>query len=247
MEDERRTVGSGSPPSKHAADVGGMFDRIAQRYDFLNHLLSMRRDIAWRRRLAAIAAQGTPSVVIDVATGTADQAIAIARLQPDARVTGVDISLNMLEVGQRKIQADDLQDRICLAHGDALHLPAVSSTVDVAHITFGIRNVEQVDVALKEMYRALKPGGKILIMEFGLPQNGFLRFFYLIYLRHILPIIGGLLSGDSTAYRYLNRTVEAFPYARDFADLLETAGFHECTFTPLTFGVAYLYEARKPA
>jgi demethylmenaquinone methyltransferase/2-methoxy-6-polyprenyl-1,4-benzoquinol methylase len=224
-----------------------MFDRIAHRYDLLNHLLSAGRDPVWRDRLARRLAAGAPETVVDLATGTGDQLLALlGRCPTIRRGLGLDVSLGMLQHGRPKLAASTAAGRLALIHGDALALPLRSGSTDAVTITFGIRNVADVAAALVEMSRVLRPGGRVLILEFGLPSVWLLRRLYLLYFRYVLPLLGGLISGDSDAYRYLNRTVESFPYGEQFCALLRGAGFTQVAAQPLTFGVVYLYEGVRP-
>ena len=227
-------------------EVWKMFDRIAHRYDILNRSLSFGQDVAWRRRLRKHLPDRSDLHILDLATGTADQLIFLAGDPRVATGEGSDLAEKMLEIGRRKLVKAGLQDRFTLRTGDALHVPAADQSADVVTISFGIRNVESVPTAMQEMYRVLKPGGRVLILEFALPGNRLMRSLYLFYFRHILPRIGGLISGDSYAYRYLNRTVESFPYGDAFCDWMREAGFESVGFQSLTFGIAAIYQGDKP-
>ncbi len=226
--------------------VWKMFDRISARYDLLNHLLSFGQDIRWRRKMVRLIPVGDALEVLDIATGTADQAISMARSHKNIRqVTGIDLAEMMLEKGKVKIDKQGLSDRIILQAGDACALRFADKSFDVVTISFGIRNVEKLEKALAEMYRVLKSDGKVLILEFSLPAIPLIRTVYLFYFRYILPKLGGIISGDKTAYRYLNETVETFPFGSEFCNLLERAGFVQVISTPLTLGVAAIYQGRK--
>lgn len=234
-----------SPDPQHT-DVRRMFDRIAPRYDLLNHLLSAGQDYRWRHRAAACLSQDDPQTMADLATGTADQVVSLCRACLGAPyVIGIDPAGEMLARGRAKLQRLQLTDRATLLLGDAQQLPLGDAAVDRVSISFGIRNVANVERALGEMRRVLVPGGLAAVLEFSLPANALLRRLHLFYLRHILPFLGGIVSGDKDAYRYLNRTVEAFPYGQAFVELMTTAGFRHVTATPLTFGVATLYVGKK--
>lgn len=223
-----------------------MFDRIAPRYDVLNRLLSGRRDVAWRRRLARCLAGRRGVRLLDLATGTGDQILHLLDAGADlSEAVGMDMAEQMLARGRAKIAARGLADRVHLQTGDATQIPAVDAAFDAVTIAFGIRNVGDVTGALREMRRVLRPGGRALVLEFSLPANALMRAGYTFYLRHLLPILGGLLSGDAAAYRYLNRTIEAFPYGDAFCALMREAGFAEVSATPLTWGVATLYQGDK--
>lgn len=224
-----------------------MFDRIAPRYDMLNRLLSLGTDVRWRRRLTRCLPAREKLELLDLATGTADQAISL--VQSDARIhsaTGLDLAEQMLAVGRTKIERLGLQDRIRLGTGDAVQIPEPDAKYDVTTISFGIRNVIDVPAALGEMKRILKPGGRALILEFSTPASALFRPVYLFYLRNILPHIGALLSGDRNAYRYLNQTIETFPSGEAFCDLMRTAGFKDVKHIPLSFGIATIYQGDRP-
>lgn len=223
-----------------------MFDRIAPRYDLLNHLLSGGQDWLWRRALARRLHRASPGLVVDVATGTGDQLIAVLQAAPELRGLGFDLAPAMLARGAAKLQARGLSERAFLQLGDACALPLPDAAADYATIAFGIRNVESPAAGLRELHRVLKPGGQLFVLEFGLPPNRWLRHLYLLYFRHVLPRLGGLLSGDVPAYRYLNRSVETFPCGEAFLALLREAGFAPVSARPLTCGVAMLYQGTKP-
>ncbi|MEW6050644.1 MAG: bifunctional demethylmenaquinone methyltransferase/2-methoxy-6-polyprenyl-1,4-benzoquinol methylase UbiE [Candidatus Zixiibacteriota bacterium] len=230
-------------PSRH--EVWRMFDRVANRYDFLNHFLSFNRDKAWRRKLADSLPDGNELTVLDLATGTADQLLALYDTGRVRNGVGVDMAEQMLAIGQIKIDRRRLSESLKLLRADAERLPFGNGCFDVVSITFGIRNVLDVSLALREMHRVLHTGGRVLILEFSLPHNVLLRKLYLFYFRRILPRLGGLISGDAYAYHYLNETVETFPYGDSFRSLMGGAGFINVKETPLTFGVATLYQGDK--
>lgn len=232
------------PPSRQQAFK--MFDRIAHRYDLLNRLLSMGTDVNWRKKLNRRVPQGQDLHVLDLATGTADVLIAMDRACPQVSTgVGLDMSGGMLKYGQLKLKRLALDEKFRLVRGDATCIGLASESFDAVSISFGIRNVLDVSKGLEEMRRVLKPGGRALILEFSLPANRPFRALYLFYFRNILPRIGALLSGDSHAYRYLNETVETFPYGEDFCQLMRDAGFENATVTPLTFGIASLYQGER--
>lgn len=223
-----------------------MFDRIAHRYDLLNRLLSMGTDVRWRRKLNRCVPAGEKLRVLDLATGTADVLIAMNGACPQvASGVGLDMSGGMLHYGREKLIRLGLDRKFRLVRGDATCLGLDSGQFDAVTISFGIRNVIDVAQGLREMRRILKPGGRALILEFSLPSNRLFRAMYLFYFRNILPRIGALISGDSYAYRYLNETVETFPYGEDFCQLMRDAGFESVTATPLTFGIASLYQGER--
>lgn len=241
MSEMPHTANPESTPSRK--EVWTMFDRIAHRYDLLNRLLSCGQDVRWRRRMARYLPEQTGLKLLDLATGTADQIIYLMKSSPNIdTAVGTDMSENMLQHGREKLRHLPFGDRIQLKTGDAAVIPVEDDAFDVATISFGIRNVEDVVAALKDMRRALKPGGRMLILEFGLPGNRLLRAAYLLYFRSILPVLGGWISGDHYAYSYLNKTVESFPYGDAFCGLMKEAGFSKVQAHPLTFGVAFIYQ-----
>ena len=231
-----------------AADrIGAMFDGIARRYDVLNRVLSLQRDQRWRRLAAQLVLAAHPRTVLDIATGTADLPLMLTTLDPHLRVTGIDIAGEMLARGRTKVRRRGAGGRIVLCWGDALALPAAPASVDAVTIAFGIRNVADYRTALREMYRVLRPSGSVTILEFSLPRQPLVRLTYLLYFRHLLPVVGGMISGNPTAYRYLNRSVESFPGPEEFTALLAAVGFERVRRLTLTFGIAAIYHARKPA
>ena len=218
-----------------------MFDRIADRYDLLNRLLSFGTDVRWRKRVAKELDSINNLRLLDIATGTADQLLSLLKRRDFDRAIGLDVSRGMLSHGVRKVAEAGLADKVAMVHGDALALPLANNSVNAVTISFGIRNVLEVDTALKEMTRIIMPGGRAVILEFSLPKNAVIRWGYLVYFRHVLPKIGGLISGDWYAYNYLNKTVETFPYGEDFAQHMRDAGFSSVKIVPLTFGIASIY------
>ncbi len=227
-------------------EVWRMFDRIAPRYDLLNRLLSFRQDVIWRRRMARYIGNAPQQRLLDLATGTADQLIALMQASDKiVSAVGTDMAKEMLAFGEQKIHREKLDLRARLEVGDATEIKFADSSFDLITISFGIRNVIDVNKALQEMRRVLKPGGRVLILEFSLPKNKLFRSLYLFYFRRVLPRLGGLISGDSYAYRYLNQTVETFPYGAAFCDIMAKAGFVNPVSHPLTFGIATIYQGDK--
>lgn len=226
-------------------NVGSMFDRIAHRYDLLNRLLSFGQDLLWRKRVAnSLAAEGEQQV-LDLATGTCDLLLAMEKTGKIGSAVGLDVSPGMLQQGRRKIAQYNLEDKMSLCEGDACDIPCESDRFDTVTISFGIRNVCDVSQSLREMCRVLKPGGRVIILEFSLPRNALVKALYLFYFRTILPRVGGLISGDSYAYSYLNKTVETFAYGEEFADLMRGAGFEDVALREQTFGIATIYTGQK--
>jgi demethylmenaquinone methyltransferase/2-methoxy-6-polyprenyl-1,4-benzoquinol methylase len=237
---------SPAPQSAPRAGSGEMFDRIAQRYDFLNRVLSLGIDHAWRRRTArslGIEREGARPVVLDLATGTADLAIAVAQHAPRAIVRGTDPSRNMLAIGVDKVRARGLADRVSLALGDAQAIEEEDASVDAITIAFGIRNVPDRQRALAEMARVTKPGGTVAILELGEPQRGLLGPLARFHIRQIVPRLGALLSG-AREYRYLQSSIAAFPEPDVFVAMMREAGL-VAEAHPLTFGVCNLYVGRR--
>jgi demethylmenaquinone methyltransferase/2-methoxy-6-polyprenyl-1,4-benzoquinol methylase len=237
-------AGHGAGPSRKEAPQ--MFDRIADRYDLLNRLLSLRRDVYWRRRLVDFVPEGQNLRLLDLATGTADVALTLCQRCP--RITsaiGVDMSETMLQLGQQKVVAASLEERITLKRDDATNLDIDSDSFDCVTIAFGIRNLTDFRAGLSEMHRVLAPGGRLLILEFSIPSNRLVRWFYLPYFQHVLPRIGAVISGDGQAYRYLERTVSSFPHGAEMVRHIEATGFQNVTATPLTFGAVTIYCADK--
>ena len=222
-----------------------LFNRIAHRYDLINRVLSLGMDIYWRRTLCRQIHQSEGMVFLDVATGTGDLLFSILKRVPQIKkAVGVDLSEEMLKRASAKkhrLAKSPIQFKI----DDACRLSDKAQSYDLLTIAFGIRNVPDVAQALKNFLRVLKPGGQVLLLEFSMPQNLFIKMFYLFYLRHILPRIGGLFSGDVDAYQYLNETIETFPYGEKFNILLRQAGFTKVHHRSLTMGVVTLYEGIK--
>jgi len=231
---------------KRPTRVAAMFDAIAARYDLLNRLLSAGIDRRWRRRaVGSLELTGRESV-LDVCTGTADVALTAVEARPGAaRVVGIDFSGEMLRLGARKVRALGLDGRILLARGDATRLPVLAGTADAATVAFGIRNVEDPQRALAEMYRALAPGGRLAILEFSIPSSALVRAVYLPYFRYVLPRIGRLVSGHGSAYTYLPASVGSFIPPETMLAMLAACGFRCAQATPLTGGIVMLYTARK--
>ena len=221
---------------------GAMFDRIAARYDAMNRVLSFGLDRGWRRRTVRALELGARPRVLDLATGTGDLAVDIARRHPDATVVGLDPSQQMLAIAQGKLSKRGLADRVTLVRGDAQHLPYRDHEMDAATIAFGIRNVPDRPAALREMARVVRPGGRIAILELGEPRQGLLARAARFHTRHVVPRLGALLSG-AREYRYLQRSIAAFPPSAEFAQVMAQAGLRVIEVVPLTFGVCTLYVA----
>jgi demethylmenaquinone methyltransferase/2-methoxy-6-polyprenyl-1,4-benzoquinol methylase len=225
---------------------GEMFDRIASRYDLMNRIISLGIDQRWRRRTVDALALKPGAKVLDLATGTGDLAMMIARRHPDVTVVGVDPSAGMLAEGERKVAAAGLGERVTLRRGDAEQLEADDASVDGISMAFGIRNVVDRPKALREMARALKPGGRVAILELSEPRRGLLGMMARVHIHHVVPTLGALLSG-AWEYRYLQRSIAAFPPAGEFAEVMRASGLRVERAEPMTFGVVHLYVGVRDA
>jgi demethylmenaquinone methyltransferase/2-methoxy-6-polyprenyl-1,4-benzoquinol methylase len=231
--------------SKEPARIAGMFDAIARRYDLLNRVLSGGLDQRWRRRALREVALGADDVLLDVCTGTADVPLAAMRLgRPPRAAVGIDFSHAMLGIGLTKVRGAGSRG-ISLVQGDATALPLPDRAATAATIAFGIRNVQEPDRACREIARVLRPGGRLAVLEFGLPRPALFRRLYLWYANRVLPRIGGLVSRHASAYAYLPESVARFPPPEEFGHLLQRSGFPHVRIVPLTLGIVYLYVARK--
>lgn len=225
--------------------VRSLFNRIAPHYDFLNHFLSLGLDIRWRRKAVGLLREYEPKTVLDVATGTADLALEAAKLNA-VRIYGVDISLAMLEHARHKIRQQGLSHTITVEEGTAEHLRFPDDTFDAVMVAFGIRNFSNLEQGLREMFRVLRPGGAIMILEFSRPRRAPFKQVYAFYFRHILPRLGGAISKSREAYQYLPSTVESFPDGEHLIRILMGEGFVGPYHLPLTMGIATIYIAEKP-
>jgi len=231
-------------PGVTKESVREMFDSIAPRYDLLNRLLSGGIDQVWRRNTVRIVHEDNPERILDIATGTADLAIMAADV-PSRSIIGVDISEEMLELGRKKIANRGLQNRIQLTSGDAEKLPFPDNQFDSAMVAFGVRNFENLGGGLTEILRVLKPGGKLVILEFSRPTSFPVKQMYAVYGRYVLPFIGRLVSGDSRAYTYLPESISRFPDGNEFLGVMMASGFSNVRQKRLTFGVASIYVGRS--
>jgi demethylmenaquinone methyltransferase / 2-methoxy-6-polyprenyl-1,4-benzoquinol methylase len=225
--------------------VEAMFNDIAPRYDFLNHVLSLGIDKLWRKRLINGIVKHNPENVLDMATGTADLAIALAQKSKKTSIVGIDISENMLSVGIDKVNKLKLSNRIGFTKASSENIPIANNTFDAAMVAFGVRNFENPLNGLKEMFRVIKPGGTINVLEFTTPRLWLVRFFYQFYFKRILPWVGRKISGHKTAYTYLPNSVAVFKERQDFLELLMEAGFVDASFRLQSFGIAAIYRATK--
>jgi demethylmenaquinone methyltransferase/2-methoxy-6-polyprenyl-1,4-benzoquinol methylase len=223
-----------------------IFDCIADKYDLLNHTLSFGQDIFWRRKVIDFIPDKPDMNLLDLATGTADQLIAILKKCPNiGQATGIDNAKNMLNIARKKMASLKLNKRIRLLKEDITHLKIPANSIDIITISFGIRNIPDFRFSLAEMYRILKKRGILIILEFSIPANKIVRNIYLFYFRHILPKIGSIISGEKKAYYYLNKSVEEFPCGENFKMILNQAGFKKVQMKPLSLGIATIYSAKK--
>ena len=223
--------------------IGQLFDRIAGTYDGLNHVLSLNIDKRWRRR--AIRMLAPAEQVLDVAIGTADLTIEILRQGKAQHVTGIDLSHGMMAIGEQKVAKRGYAQQVQFDYGSAQQMPYADSSFDTVTCAYGVRNFANMDEGLSEMYRVLRTGGELMVLEFSYPTNPVIRCGYDLYFTHILPFIGNLFSRDKGAYSYLNRSVKNFPYGEAFCQHLRKAGFTQIKATPLTFGISTIYTAVK--
>lgn len=224
--------------------VTEMFDNIAPKYDFLNHLLSAGIDIRWRRKAIRMLQPYAPKVVLDIATGTGDFAVEALKLNPE-KVIGLDISAGMLEVGRQKMVRKKVDDRVEMVLGDSENLQFEDNSIGAVTVGFGARNFENLEQGLSEILRVLKPGAAAVILEPAVPTRFPMKQLFGIYFRGILPTVGRLVSGDRRAYTYLPESVKAFPNGKEFTDICLRVGFQKAVFKPLSFGICSLYLLEK--
>ena len=222
-----------------------MFDRIARCYDFVNLFISLGMHQGWRKKMMLHLPDCKDQNVLDLATGTGDVAFTLARESRVAKVTGLDLSTGMLTIAGKKAIKDDFDHKVRFIEGDAQHIPAKPQSYDAITISFGIRNVPNTSKCLADALRVLKPGGKMIILESALPRSRILRFFSLIHVRYVLPVLGWLLSGDPYAYRYLDKTIRTYPHGKDFLAMMVGVGFKNTGFQSLALGGVNLYWGEK--
>jgi len=222
-----------------------MFDRIAPYYDFLNRLLTLRIDVLWRKKAIAMVSSPDVKDVLDVATGTGDLAIAVAKALPQSKVIGMDIAVKMLAIGDQKLEKLALTDRVTLEAGDSEAMRYEDGRFDLAMSSFGVRNFGNLKKGLSEMHRVLRPGGRIMVLEFSRPRVFPIKNMFNIYFKYVLPVIGKLTSKDPRAYKYLYESVQQFPDFENFTKILEEVGFKHSSYKPLTFGICTVYLATK--
>lgn len=227
-------------------NVKSMFDDIAPTYDRLNHILSLSIDRLWRRRVVRIVRRAAAKHILDMATGTGDLAIDMARHIDDATILGADLSPEMLEVARQKVARLGLTERISLTECDAEHINLPDESVDAVTVAFGVRNFENREACLRELARVIRPGGTLVVLEFSNPRNAFIGWLYRIYSHKILPAIGGAISHNRNAYQYLPESVDTFPSPEEFMAMLCNAGLTAPKAHSQSFGIAQIYTAQKP-
>ncbi|HEY0434750.1 MAG TPA: bifunctional demethylmenaquinone methyltransferase/2-methoxy-6-polyprenyl-1,4-benzoquinol methylase UbiE [Chitinophagaceae bacterium] len=235
----------GDPVASKKQQVAKMFDEIAGRYDRLNHVLSFGIHTGWRKKALRLLKNDHPKDILDVATGTGDLAIAAAKMLKPRRVVGIDISTQMLEVGKKKIEKEGLSNVIQLQNGDSETINFGGGSFDAVIVAFGVRNFENLDKGLKEMLRVLKPGGKLVVLEFSRPRLRIFRSLYNLYMGKIAPEIARLFSKNKKAYQYLDQSARVFPERQGFIEILNSNGYCETHFQTLSAGICCIYTGRK--
>lgn len=218
-----------------------MFNSIALRYDFLNHFLSFGIDIIWRKRLIRLLKAYQPTHILDVATGTADLALMAVQQIPHIRVTGIDLSEGMIDVGNQKLNDRSLNDQIKLQVADSEALPFDDQSFDAAMVAFGVRNFENLDKGLSEILKVLQSGRPLFILEFSSPKQFPMKQLYRFYSNTFLPFVGRIVSKDSKAYSYLPESISEFPHGSEFLNIMNSIGYRNCGFKELSFGIATIY------
>ena len=224
--------------------VAQMFDTISKNYDGLNRVISFGIDVKWRKKVLQLVGQKNPKRILDIATGTGDLAIMMAELKPE-KIVGLDISSGMLEVGTQKIASENLSNLIEMVLGDSEKIPFEDASFDAITVSFGVRNFENLEKGLKEIFRVLKPGGIFVVLETAVPTKTPFKQGYQLHSKFVLPLIGKLFSKDKTAYAYLSKSANAFPFGAAFNNILQKCGFIDTVALPVTFGVASIYTATK--
>jgi demethylmenaquinone methyltransferase/2-methoxy-6-polyprenyl-1,4-benzoquinol methylase len=225
--------------------IAGMFDKIAFRYDFLNHFLSAGIDVSWRKKAIKQLESLKPETVLDVATGTGDVAILTHNILHPKKITGIDISEGMLEIGRKKIEKLGLEKEIELLSGDSESIAFPNASFDAITVAFGVRNFENLEKGLKEMLRVLKPNGKLIVLEFSKPKQVAFKGLYNFYMKVVAPGIGKIIAKNKDAYRYLNNSVQKFPEGNEFVAILNKAGFKNTYCKALTLGICSIYSGEK--
>ena len=225
--------------------VATMFNNISKTYDFLNHFLSLGIDIIWRKKAIGELKENKPKYILDVATGTGDFAFEALQILRPEKITGVDISQGMLDMAKEKINKRGLQEKFEVRLGDSEKLLFDNDTFDAVTVAYGVRNFENLEKGLSDMLRVLKPGGKVVILEFSKPKNFPIKQLYSFYFHYVTPAIGKVFSKDNSAYKYLPESVEAFPDGKRFTDLMRKVGYQNTKSRPLAFGICSIYTGTK--
>jgi demethylmenaquinone methyltransferase/2-methoxy-6-polyprenyl-1,4-benzoquinol methylase len=225
--------------------VAEMFNRIAARYDVMNHFLSARTDIGWRKKAIRKLKQDNPKQMLDIATGTGDMAIIACKMLKPEKIIGIDISDQMLEIGKKKVEKEQLVGKIQLQQGDSETINFAENTFDAVTVAFGVRNFENLDKGLAEMLRVLKPGGRLLILEFSKPRRKLIKSLYNWYMNIVAPQVAGWFRQNKEAYLYLCESADAFPDRQYFIDILNKAGYSDTQCKPLSLGICCIYSGRK--
>lgn len=226
--------------------VADMFNRIAGRYDLMNRFLSARIDISWRKKAIKMLKSDKPGHILDVATGTGDMALMAWHQLKPKQITGIDISDGMLEIGRKKIEKEGLTEFIQLHTGDAETINFPSETFDAVMVAFGVRNFENLEKGLEEIKRVLKPGGRLIVLEFSKPRRNVVKGLYNLYMGLVAPQVARWFRQNKEAYQYLNESAKAFPDRHLFTDILKKVGYSDTGFQPLTFGICCIYAGKKP-
>jgi demethylmenaquinone methyltransferase / 2-methoxy-6-polyprenyl-1,4-benzoquinol methylase len=225
--------------------VAEMFDNVSVRYDFLNHFLSLGIDYYWRKKALNLLRSEKPKLILDVATGTGDFAIEAVGIVKPEKIVGVDISEGMMKLGREKIKKKNLDHIIELKYGDSENLPFDNNTFDAVTVSFGVRNFENLEKGLKNIYDVIRPGGTCLILEFSKPGSFPIKQLYNFYFKNILPLLGKIISKDRSAYTYLFESVQVFPDGNQFLDIFKSIGFKQTKWVPLAFGITSIYIGKK--
>lgn len=227
--------------------VAEMFNEIAGGYDKINRVLSGGTDLGWRKKAIRMLKKENPRYILDVATGTADMAILACRMIDSVKIEGIDISEQMLQLGQKKVEKEQLAGKIRLQQGDSETINFAENTFDAVMVAFGVRNFENLEKGLAEMRRVLKPGGRLIVLEFSQPRRKLVKRFYRIYMNVIAPNVAAWFKQNKQAYQYLNESAHAFPDRHLFTGILKKLGYTETEFKPLSLGICCIYSGRKPA
>jgi demethylmenaquinone methyltransferase/2-methoxy-6-polyprenyl-1,4-benzoquinol methylase len=233
------------PDRSKKEQVAEMFDRVANRYDVMNRLLSAGIDIKWRKKAILQLKNDKPKQILDVATGTCDMAIISYKLLRPEKITGIDISGEMLKVGRKKIEKEGLTSVIELQTGDSETINFADNSFDAVTVAFGVRNFENLESGLKEMLRVLKPGGKLIVLEFSRPRTRIFRSLYNLYMSIVAPEVARWIARNKKAYQYLNQSANLFPERQNFVDILNRTGYSNTSFKPLSAGICCIYIGEK--